>query len=58
MRKVELPYSSDSSEAFGHLSSQPGFIFLDSGFPNIELGRYDIISADPYMQIATHGKNN
>ena len=56
MRKVELPYSPDSSEAFGHLSSQPGFIFLDSGFPNIELGRYDIISADPYMQIATRGK--
>ncbi len=55
MRKVELPYSPDSSEAFGHLSSQPGFIFLDSGFPSIELGRYDIIVADPYLQIATHG---
>lgn len=56
MRKVELPYSPDSSEAFGHLSDQTGFIFLDSGFPNIELGRFDIIAADPYMQITTRGK--
>ncbi len=56
MRKVELPYSPDSSEAFGHLAKRSGFIFLDSGFPNIELGRYDIIAADPYMQIATRGK--
>jgi len=56
MRKVELPYSPDSSEAFGHLTNMQGFIFLDSGFPNIELGRYDIIAADPYMQIATRGK--
>lgn len=56
MRKVELPYSKDSSEAFGHLANRPGFIFLDSGFPNIELGRFDILSAEPYMQIATRGE--
>lgn len=55
MRKVELPYSPDSSVAFGHLSKRPGFIFLDSGFPSIKLGRYDIISADPYLQMATYG---
>ncbi|MFK8068177.1 MAG: aminodeoxychorismate synthase component I [Gammaproteobacteria bacterium] len=54
MRKVELPYSADSSKAFGHLANKAGFIFLDSGYPNISLGRFDIISFDPYMQIATH----
>ncbi len=56
MRKVELPYSPDSSEAFGHLANNTGFIFLDSGYPNISLGRYDILSFDPYLQIATHDK--
>lgn len=55
MRKAELLYSTDSSIAYGHLSKRPGFIFLDSGYPSIDLGRYDIISADPYMQIATYG---
>ena len=56
MRKIELPYSPDSSNTFGHLISLPGFVFLDSGYPNIALGRFDIIAADPYLQIVTRGR--
>lgn len=56
MRKTELPYSFDSSLAYGYLADLPGFVFLDSGYPNIQSGRYDILSADPWINIATRGK--
>lgn len=54
MRKVALPYSTDSSLAFGHLTERNAFVFLDSGFPNITSGRFDILAADPYLQISSH----
>lgn len=56
MRRTELPYSPDSSLAFGHLAEKPGFVFLDSGYPNTQSGRYDILAADPWISIATRGK--
>lgn len=52
MRKVALPYSNDSSLAFGHLTERHAFVFLDSGFPNISSGRFDILAADPYLEIS------
>ena len=56
MRKTELPYASDSSLAYGHLADLPDFVFLDSGYPNINSGRYDILAADPWISITTRGK--
>ncbi len=56
MRKIEIPYSEDSSLAYGHLAHLSGFIFLDSGYPNIKLGRFDILAAEPYLEITTRGK--
>jgi len=53
---IELPYRSDSAhyfEAVRHLSWP---IFLDSANTQLEIGRYDIIAADPFIKLETFGK--
>lgn len=54
MNVISLPYFKDSSEAYGHLAERRGFVFLDSGFPHTQAGHYDILSADPVIQLHTH----
>ena len=55
MRLVELGYSRDSASLFNHIAAEPWSIFLDSGYPLIDSGRYDIMSARPYRTLVTHG---
>lgn len=43
----EVPYYEDVSAVFAHFSNLPWAIFLDSGRPVSQLGRYDIFSAYP-----------
>jgi para-aminobenzoate synthetase component I len=50
-----LPYFADSSALFSPIADQPWAVFLDSGFPNSNQGRYDIIAADPVCTLVTHG---
>ena len=50
-----LPYFTDSSALFSAIAEQPWAIFLDSGFPNSQQGRYDIISTTPICTLVTHG---
>ncbi len=50
---TELPYCRDSAEMFSHLANEDWSIFLDSGYPYIDLGRYDIIAARPYITLKT-----
>lgn len=50
---TELAYCRDPSQLFSALAAQPWSIFLDSGHPYINHGRYDIIAADPYIMIKT-----
>lgn len=38
---------------FSHFAGQDWSIFLDSGYPYIDLGRYDIIAARPYITLKT-----
>ncbi len=45
--RYPLPYTTDSSALFARLRGRRGAVFLDSGKPGSEGGRYDIISADP-----------
>ena len=50
-----LPYFADSSALFSSITDRPWSIFLDSGYPYINQGRYDIIAADPVCTLVTHG---
>ena len=54
-KTVLLPYFTDSSTLFSAFAEQPWAIFLDSGYPNSQQGRYDIISFNPICTLVTHG---
>ena len=56
MRLVELDYSRDSAALFSPVAEEPWSIFLDSGYPRIDSGRYDIMSARPYRTLLTYGE--
>ena len=55
MRLAELGYSRDSALLFNHIASEPWSIFLDSGYPLIDSGRYDVMAARPYRTLVTYG---
>lgn len=48
-----LKYSIDSTKIFSRLHHKPWAIFLDSGKPHGEYGRFDIVVADPFITICT-----
>jgi para-aminobenzoate synthetase component 1 len=50
-----LPYFADSSALFSPIAGRPWSVFLDSGHPYSNQGRYDIIAADPVCTLVTHG---
>ena len=50
-----LPYLADSSALFSLIAGQPWSVFLDSGYPYSNQGRYDIIAADPVCTLVTQG---
>ncbi|HSI38731.1 MAG TPA: aminodeoxychorismate synthase component I [Methylotenera sp.] len=51
--KHSLKYETNSANLFARLSHQPWAIFLDSGQPESQYGRYDILVADPFITICT-----
>jgi len=51
MNRIELPYRNNSSELFSQLLSMPFAAYLDSCQPYSEQGRFDILTADPYVKI-------
>lgn len=55
MLRRELPYLADSSSLFARIAQRPWAIYLDSGRPGNEYGRYDIMVADPVMTFITRG---
>jgi para-aminobenzoate synthetase component 1 len=50
-----LPYFPDSAELFSAYADKAWAVFLDSGFPASNQGRYDIIAAEPVCTLVTHG---
>lgn len=50
-----LPYFSDSAALFSPIAHQLWAVFLDSGYPHSQQGRYDIIAAEPVCTLVTHG---
>ena len=54
-RVEEIPYAEDSFPLFAGLAPQPWSVFLDSGHPYTEQGRFDIIAAAPSTTLTTWG---
>lgn len=52
---AELPYCEDSVPLFEALRLEPWPIFLDSGWPASQAGRFDIIAADPFVTFNCQG---
>jgi para-aminobenzoate synthetase component 1 len=52
-RVEELPYFRDSAALFLPWSDRRWAVFLDSGYPHSQQGRYDIIAADPVKTLVT-----
>ena len=49
MKISELSYHDNSEEIFSLISDEPWCIFLDSGYPRIDTGRYDVITGRPSL---------
>jgi para-aminobenzoate synthetase component 1 len=52
---TELPYRPNSAQLFAALHDLPYSVFLDSGHGSPYAGRFDILSADPHVVLATSG---
>lgn len=55
IKLTEIPYQRDSAALFGRIADEPWSIFLDSGYPMIDQGRYDILAARPFTTLVTFG---
>ncbi|MDH3560000.1 MAG: aminodeoxychorismate synthase component I [Gammaproteobacteria bacterium] len=51
----EVPYCADSAQLFEAIADRPWAMFLDSGRPYVQQGRYDILVADPMLTLTTRG---
>ena len=54
-RITEIEYHEDSSRRFAALLDRPWHVFLDSGHPGSDAGRFDILAAEPYATLTTRG---
>ncbi|MCP3672456.1 MAG: aminodeoxychorismate synthase component I [Gammaproteobacteria bacterium] len=48
-----IPYNRDSARLFSAVAEWPWSVFLDSGKPGSDQGRYDIIAAEPVITVVT-----
>jgi len=51
--RQQLPYHPDSTQLFAAIRKMPWAVFLDSGHPLTNQGRYDILAADPIATLVT-----
>ncbi len=54
--RQQIPYHPDSALLFATMRNMPWAVFLDSGRPLIDQGRYDILAADPVATLVTQGE--
>ncbi len=52
---ISLPYFKDSAKLFAPLANRLWSVFLDSGAPNSQYGRFDILAANPVCTLVTKG---
>ena len=57
MLKHEIPYQPDSAKLFASIADWPWAVFLDSGQPQSQFGRYDIMAANPFLRLMTSGES-
>lgn len=57
MLKHEIPYQTNSAELFAKIANWPWAVFLDSGQPTSQFGRYDIMVANPFVRLVTNGEH-
>jgi para-aminobenzoate synthetase component 1 len=50
-----LRYFADSAKLFSSIAARPWAVFLDSGHPFSQQGRYDILACDPVCTLVTRG---
>ena len=55
MLKHAIAYPSDSAQLFARIADWPWAVFLDSGQPESQFGRYDIMAAKPFVRLVTNG---
>ncbi len=55
--EYSLPYFSDSASLFAAIAPLPWAIFLDSGYPYTQQGRYDILAAAPVCTFVSDEKH-
>ncbi len=55
MKVSELAYHRNAAELFALIADEPWSMFLDSGYPRIDMGRYDIIVSRPAITLETYG---
>lgn len=53
----ELPYCAEGAALFTHIAQRPWAVYLDSGRPGSGYGRYDILTADPFITLTTQGNS-
>jgi len=53
----ELPYFEESADLFESISDRHWAVMLDSGPKENRCGRYDILTADPFVTLVTRGDN-
>lgn len=56
MKIASLPYHRNSAELFSLIAAEHWAVFLDSGYPYTDKGRYDILAARPYQTLVTYGE--
>lgn len=56
-QKHRLPYFANSAALFAQIADEPWAIFLDSGAPFCEQGRYDIMAYAPVTTLLNYGNN-
>lgn len=54
---IDLPYFPDSAALFAGHENKHWAVFLDSGYPYCQQGRYDIMAFDPVCTLVTHGEH-
>ncbi len=55
MKVSELSYHRDSAKLFAKVADEPWSMFLDSAYPETDVGRYDIIVSRPLVTLETYG---
>ena len=58
IKTLHLPYRTDSDHYFQAIRSMEWPIWLDSGKPNQERGRYDILAANPVKKLISDDNGN